>query len=47
MLTIDGGHLEAGGQIVRTAIGLSCVTGKPVKIFNIRKGRPVPGLKAQ
>jgi len=47
ILTIDGGHLEAGGQIVRTAIGLSCVTGKPVKIFNIRKGRPVPGLKAQ
>jgi len=47
ILTIDGSKGEAGGQILRTAIGLSCVTGKPVRIFNIRKGRPVPGLKAQ
>lgn len=47
ILEIDGSKGEAGGQILRTAIGLSCVTGKPVRIFNIRKGRPVPGLKAQ
>ena len=47
MIEIDGAHGEAGGQLVRTAIGLSCVTGKPVRIFNIRKGRPVPGLKNQ
>ncbi|MEM7815746.1 MAG: RNA 3'-terminal phosphate cyclase [Candidatus Aenigmatarchaeota archaeon] len=44
---IDGSEGEAGGQILRTAVGLSCVTRKPVRIFNIRKGRPVPGLKAQ
>jgi RNA 3'-terminal phosphate cyclase (ATP) len=47
ILSIDGSQGEAGGQILRTAVGLSCVTGNPVKIFNIRKGRPVPGLKAQ
>jgi RNA 3'-terminal phosphate cyclase (ATP) len=47
IVELDGGHLEAGGQIVRTGVGLSCVTGKPVRIKNIRKGRPVPGLKAQ
>jgi RNA 3'-terminal phosphate cyclase (ATP) len=47
LMKIDGSFGEAGGQILRTAIGLSCVTGKPVKIFNVRKGRPIPGLKAQ
>ncbi len=47
IVQIDGSLGEAGGQILRTAIGLSCSTGKPVRIFNIRKGRPVSGLKAQ
>ena len=47
MISIDGSYGEAGGQILRTAIGLAAVTGKHVKIFNIRKGRPNPGLQAQ
>ena len=47
IIEIDGSEGEAGGQIIRTAVGLSCVTGKPVRIVNIRKRRPVPGLKAQ
>ena len=44
---IDGSYLEGGGQIIRTAVALSCVTGKAVRILNIRANRPQPGLKAQ
>jgi len=47
MLEIDGSHGEGGGQIVRTAVALSVLTNKPVRIFNIRARRPSPGLKAQ
>lgn len=47
IIDVDGGFGESGGQIIRTSIGLSAITGKPCRIFNIRKGRPTPGLKAQ
>lgn len=47
MIRIDGDYGEGGGQIVRTALALSTITGKPFKITNIRKGRKVAGLKAQ
>jgi RNA 3'-phosphate cyclase len=47
MISIDGSYLEGGGQIVRTAIALSAVTGKACRVFNIRAGRPNPGLRAQ
>ncbi len=47
MIEIDGSFGEGGGQIVRTAVSLSAVTGRPVRISNIRQGRPKPGLAAQ
>lgn len=45
MLEIDGS--EGGGQVLRTSLGLSALTGKPFRIKNIRKTRPKPGLAAQ
>lgn len=47
MIEIDGSKGEGGGAILRVATSLSAVTEKPVKIFNIRKGRKQPGLKTQ
>jgi RNA 3'-terminal phosphate cyclase (ATP) len=46
-LKIDGSYGEGGGQIIRTAITLSSITGIPVEIENMRKGRDVPGLRPQ
>jgi RNA 3'-terminal phosphate cyclase (GTP) len=47
MLKIDGSYGEGGGQIIRTALALSTITGKSFEANNIRKGRKTPGLKAQ
>jgi RNA 3'-terminal phosphate cyclase (ATP) len=44
---IDGSRGEGGGQILRTALALSCVTGTPVRLVNIRRGRARPGLMPQ
>lgn len=46
-IEIDGSLGEGGGQVLRSTLSLSCITGKPVRIFNIRKNRPKPGLMPQ
>ncbi len=47
MIKVDGSYGEGGGQILRTSIALSCITGEPVEIYNIRANRPKPGLAMQ
>lgn len=47
MMTIDGSQGEGGGQILRTALALSLITGRMIRIENIRAGRKKPGLLNQ
>ena len=47
LVKIDGSYGEGGGQILRTAISLSAITGKPVEVCNIRANRTNPGLRPQ
>ena len=47
MLTIDGSFGEGGGQIIRTSLALSLITGKAFRVYNVRAGREKPGLKPQ
>jgi RNA 3'-terminal phosphate cyclase (ATP) len=47
MLTIDGSYGEGGGQILRTALTLSAITGQAVELTNIRSNRSKPGLRPQ
>ena len=47
MIEVDGSEGEGGGQILRTSLALSIVTGKPFRLFNIRAERKSPGLKKQ
>ncbi len=47
MIVIDGSMGEGGGQILRSSLGLSLVTGKPFRIENIRSQRRKPGLMRQ
>jgi RNA 3'-terminal phosphate cyclase (ATP) len=47
MIVIDGAEGEGGGQVLRTALSLSLVTGEPFRIENIRANRPRPGVMRQ
>jgi RNA 3'-terminal phosphate cyclase (ATP) len=47
VLTIDGSMGEGGGQILRTALSASLLTGQPFAMTRIRAGRRRPGLLPQ
>jgi RNA 3'-terminal phosphate cyclase (ATP) len=46
-VVLDGSAGEGGGQILRTALSLSLVTGRPFRISKVRAGREKPGLRPQ
>jgi RNA 3'-phosphate cyclase len=46
-IEIDGRYGEGGGQVLRTAVSLSALTGRRCRVVNIRAGRRNPGLAAQ
>jgi RNA 3'-terminal phosphate cyclase (ATP) len=46
-IAIDGSEGEGGGQLLRTALSLSLVTGRPFRIERIRARRKKPGLLRQ
>jgi len=45
MLELDGG--DGGGQVVRTAVTLSALSGEAVRVEDVRSDRPEPGMKPQ
>lgn len=47
MLEIDASFGEGGGQILRSALTLSVITGTSMRLTNVRARRPQPGLKPQ
>jgi RNA 3'-terminal phosphate cyclase (ATP) len=47
LVTLDGAHGEGGGQILRTALGLALLTGRPFRVHHIRANRQTPGLRPQ
>ena len=46
-ITIDGSSGEGGGQILRTSLSLSMLTGRPFRIVKLRQNRSKPGLRPQ
>ncbi len=46
-VNIDGSLGEGGGQVLRTSLAFSAITGRELLMFNIRAGRKRPGLASQ
>ncbi len=47
MIVLDGSEGEGGGQVLRSALSLSLITGQPFRLDKVRARRKPPGLKAQ
>jgi RNA 3'-terminal phosphate cyclase (ATP) len=46
-IVLDGSAGEGGGQILRTALALSAITGRPFRLVRARANRLKPGLRPQ
>jgi RNA 3'-terminal phosphate cyclase (ATP) len=46
-IVLDGGAGEGGGQILRTALTLSAITGRPFTVTRVRANRLKAGLRPQ
>ncbi|HET8541494.1 MAG TPA: RNA 3'-terminal phosphate cyclase [Anaeromyxobacter sp.] len=46
-IVLDGSSGEGGGQILRTALSLSAITGRPFTLVRARADRLKPGLRPQ
>jgi RNA 3'-terminal phosphate cyclase (ATP) len=47
VIQLDASFGEGGGQILRSALALSVIKGRAIRLTNIRAKRAQPGLKAQ
>ncbi|MFT5586566.1 MAG: RNA 3'-terminal phosphate cyclase (ATP) [Cognaticolwellia sp.] len=47
LVQIDGTQGEGGGQILRSALSLAAITGRPLQVDKVRGGRRKPGLMRQ
>jgi RNA 3'-terminal phosphate cyclase (ATP) len=47
VVVVDGAQGEGGGQVLRSSLALSLVTGRPLRIHEIRARRRKPGLLRQ
>lgn len=47
LIELDGSAGEGGGQILRTALSLSAITGRPFVLERVRANRIKPGLRPQ
>ena len=47
MIELDGSQGEGGGQVLRSSLALSLLTGRPFHLRNVRVRRPKPGLQPQ
>lgn len=47
MIVLDGRMGEGGGQVLRSSLALSALTGQPFRLEHVRGNRSRPGLAAQ